>query len=183
MEWLPLILKAIGTGVTAGSYRKAGRAAKSAADFEAAQLVQRAGEARAISQRQAEESRLESVLLQSRALAVAAASGAGASDPSVVNAIARLAGRGDYAARSRLHEGEVAGRRYEDAAAARRYEGEQAERAGRTRAMSTLLQGGLSLFDRYGREDAPGSVASGGSMASDSASASDYAVWWGGGNI
>jgi len=179
MEWLgPLIGKMLGSALTAGSHKAAGRAAKRAADFEAAQLQVRAGEVRALSQRQAEEERFGALLLQSRALAVAAASGAGASDPTVINAIAGLAKRGDYAARSRLYEGEATGRRYEGAAAARRYEGRQAKRAGETRALSTVLDAGLSLFDRYGKEDAPKKVAT-----YNEPTASDYAVWWGGGNI
>lgn len=175
MEWVsPLLGRILGTGITAGSQLAAGRASKRAADFEAAQLTQRAGEARAVSHRQAEEARLESVLLQSRALAVAAASGAGASDPSVVNAIANIAKRGDYSIRSRVYEGEAAGRRYEDAATARRYEGRQMEKAGEMRALSTVVQGGLSLYGRYGEEDDPANASSQSSTARDL----EYDDWW-----
>lgn len=237
-DWLgPVIAQVIGTGITAGAQNKiasqeraageriaaseirAGITAKTSADFEAAQLEQRAGLTRATSQRAAEEVRLESALLQSRALAVAAASGAGASDSNIITAIARIAARGEYGARSRLFEGEVAGNRFIDAARARRYEGEQAMLAGYERAheraaaaesrasaadtnsMNTILKGSLSLFDRFGRSDAPASVIAssynydytynnnldyGSNLDYDyggEPTASDYSTWWGGGNI
>lgn len=166
--------RVFGSVLTAGSQIGAGKKARKAAEADALQYEQRANEEEAISQRAAEERRYESVLLQSRALAVAAASGAGASDPTIVNAIARIAGRGDLAARGELYRGKTTGNRYRYAAAARRYEGKDAERAGTVGAAATMFKGAVSLYDRYG-DGGPVKVQN---PQAETARDLEYDDWW-----
>lgn len=123
---------------------------------EANQLDANAGQERAVSQRRAIEEKRQSRLAASRALAVAAASGGGASDPTVVNAIANLEGEGEYRALSSLYEGNVAGDDLERQAAARRREAKNTKKASLFKAGSTILGAGSSMFDRYGGRGASG---------------------------
>jgi hypothetical protein len=117
---------------------------------EAAQLEAQAGQERAVGQRRAIEEKRQARLAQSRALAVAAASGGGASDPSVVNAIADLAGEGEYRALTSLYEGDTAGDDMLRQAAARKREAKNVKKAALFKAGSTILGAGASMFDRFG---------------------------------
>lgn len=117
---------------------------------EAAQLEVNAGQERAASQRSAMEERRQGRLASSRALALAAASGAGADDPTVVNAIADIEGEGEYRALTALYEGNTAGDDLERQAAARRREAKTVKRASYFKAAGTILGAGASMADRYG---------------------------------
>ena len=145
-----MVLTAVGTIASANQQRAAGKAANQAAQFEALQMERQAGEARATSQRQAIEQRRKSDYMRSRAQALAASSGAGALDPTVVDIVSGIEGEGDLAARSVLYEGEVRATNRETAAAGRRFEGENAERAGKAAAAATMLKGAGSMFSMYG---------------------------------
>ncbi len=112
----------------AGDYM-AGRAEKKAAISDAKQLQYRAGQTRASAQRAAGEERRDARYLSSRARAVAAASGAGASDPTVVNLLADIEAEGEYNALARMYEGEESARGDQYAARARRSEGNAAMNA------------------------------------------------------
>lgn len=125
----------------AAAYRDAGnrqaaselikaRRAKEADDFAAAQYTQNAGEIIAASQRAANDETRQAKLVQSRAVALAAASGAGASDVSVVNLVSRIRGEGSYRAQTQLYQGESQARQMRMAAKAKSYEGLTAEEAG-----------------------------------------------------
>jgi len=143
----------------ASEERKAGKAADKLAQFKADQLEQKAGQERAVSQRKADSARRTSRYAESRALALAAASGGGASDPTVVNIMAGIAGEGEMAAQSALYEGEERARGSEMAADASRYEGAQAKRAGNIKAGTTLMSsfskfGNQSLTEKYTPGDA-----------------------------
>ncbi len=69
-----------------------------------------AGLAIAASQRTALEERRQADLVASRGLAVAAASGGGVSDPTVINTLARTKGEGYYRASVALYEGNAKAR-------------------------------------------------------------------------
>lgn len=94
--------------VSAGAQIIGGVQKKRAAEEEALELERRAGESRATSQREAIEERRQSRLSVSRAQAVAAAGGGGASDPDVVNRIADIEGEGELNFLRALYEGETA---------------------------------------------------------------------------
>ena len=148
---------------------------KAAAYYEAEQYRQQASAAQAFGQIESAEERRQSRLAISRMMAVAAASGAGASDPTVVNLIARQAGEGAYRSAVALYEGEERARTLRMSAEARKYEGDRAliesgesAAAYRSRAKSTkraaglgMLAEGLSLYSKYGGAGPSAAGASG----------------------
>jgi len=147
------------TVISASEQAKAGKAADRLAQFKAKQLEQKAGQERAVSQRKAASARRTARYAESRALALAAASGGGASDPTVVNIMAGIAGEGEMAAQAALYEGEERARGSEMGAEASRYEGTQAKRAGYIKAGTTLMSsfskfGNQSLTEKYTPGDA-----------------------------
>jgi hypothetical protein len=99
-------------------------------------------------------------MIASTALAHAAASGGGASDPTVVNLIARNAGESAYRQAVALYGGDEAARTMQLQADAREYEGKQAQvnsyanaTAQGMGARATLLKGmarEASLYLRFG---------------------------------
>lgn len=130
---------------------------KAEAEFEAEQMTQAAGQAIATSQRDAIEQRRQARLVQSRAIAISAASGASVTDPTVVNLIGDIAGQGSYRAAVALYQGEDKARQLNMGAAAKRYEGEVALETGRNKARAYQIQGitgalgsASTLFGKYG---------------------------------
>lgn len=118
----------------------------------------------AASQRQAGEERRQADLAASRALAVAAASGGGVSDPTVVNILANTRGEGAYRAQVALYEGEERSRAIRIAGAgAQDFDDGDSIMAGATAAAAgRLARTGLSLYARYGM-GGPGATPSAGS--------------------
>jgi hypothetical protein len=139
-----------------------GERARLAAEFSAWQAEQEGGLAIAISQRQAEEERRKAGFLASRALAVAASSGAGVSDPTMIDILTKTRGEGAYRANVALYEGEARARQLRLDAAAGRLSGAQAAVEGAERqlgyglgAVGTGVRGVASLYARYG-QNGPG---------------------------
>jgi hypothetical protein len=112
-----------------------------AAQYQAKQLQQNAGQTEAAGQRDAENQTRQSLLMQSRALAVAGASGAGAVDPTVLKLISGIAMEGDLAARTAMYNADEQARGMRNQASATVYEGKQARKAGKIKALSTVLSG------------------------------------------
>lgn len=128
-------------------------------DYEARQQEQNAGQEQAAAQRRAEIERRNARLVASRALAVAGASGAGASDPTVINAIADLEGEGAYRAGLAIYEGEDRARAMRQGAMNTRAQGQIAyqdakskSRAYKMQAWGSLMQGiaGVGMASKYG---------------------------------
>jgi len=117
---------------------------------QARQLDALAMSDRASSQRRSIEERRGARLAQSRAVALAGASGAGTDDPSVVNLVADLEGEGEYRALTALYEGETEARAKEAQATANRKAAKATKTAGLMKAAGSVLSSGSSLFDRYG---------------------------------
>lgn len=113
----------------------------SAAKYQAAQLQQNAVQAEAAGQRDAANQIRQSELMQSRALAVAGASGAGAVDPTVLRIIAGIAGEGELAAQTAQYNASEAARGMRNQANATMFEGKQAKSASKIKALSTVLSG------------------------------------------
>lgn len=145
------------------------------AEFDAVQYEYLAGQAMAVSQREAEAYQKDAALLASKALANAAGSGAGASDPTVVKIISSINAEGAYRAAVALYSGNEKAKATLQAATARRMggmsaaaaryasgiekdasaqsrlaEGKAIQQAGDTAMLSTLLQGGTSWAEKYG---------------------------------
>lgn len=132
-----------------------------AAEFEAKQADYLANQAIAVSHREAYEQRKNSALLASKALSIAAGSGASASDESVVRLISEIYAEGAYRSALAMYEGEESARSLKVQAAARRLtgqskasalvaEGKSVAKASNTAAFSTLLSGASSLFGQAG---------------------------------
>jgi len=137
-----------------------GQQARAAADYRAAQMRINAGQAQAASQREALSADEQAKRIASRALAVAAASGGGASDPTVVHLIAGIAAEGSYRQALALYQGDERARAMNMQADATQYEGELAENAGMRNAIGGLVGAGAaatrgiargqSLYEKYG---------------------------------
>lgn len=166
-ERTPLDLNAVGGAIdafgqaTGGvSHVMFGIQARQAAQFQASQLRQNANSAQAASERSAFDIDRQTQYITSRALAVAAASGGGASDPSVVRLIARDAGEGAYQKQLALYAGNDRARLDLENADAKTYEGKTTERnslevgaAGYAGGATNLLKSrarGASLLQRFG---------------------------------
>lgn len=186
MAAAPIALAAVGTILQTKGMLDARKAAKqkgeaasaygssqrTRAEFEATQLEQQAGQAVAVGQRENLEVQRLAKLTESRALALAAASGGGASAPTVVNLIGDIAKRGAYHGAVALYNGEEKARQLTLAAASKRYEGQIAEEAGQAGELvaaseskaygmgagAALLSGAGSLYEKYSR-GGPANVA------------------------
>lgn len=191
---LPFIAAGTAIAGTALAYKGSRDAAKAAerqaeaqaaidmrgAELEAAHMEQQAVLSVASAQRAMLEERRQAQLLQSRALAVAGASGAGVSDKTVVDVIAGIAAEGSYRQSIALYEGMERSRQLRVGAQIRRegghLEAEYGRAAGRdqasayrTQATASLLQGAGSLAARYSTPNkAPaGSFAAGADFYDD----------------
>lgn len=145
--------------------RVAGQRQRAAKESEAALYTSRAQQEVAAAQQRGFEEKRKAKLVASRAIALAASGGGGASDPTVMNLLADVEGEGAYRQAVRVYQGEEAARTLRYQAAGARYEGELAEEAGsakarayKTQAISSLLSGAGSLYGKYG-----GSPSAGGS--------------------
>lgn len=168
-----LALQVGGSLISAKGQKDAGKAANKqaqqaaqneavAAEFEARQADYLAGQAKAVAQREAHEQRKSAGLLASRALALAAAGGGGASDPGVVDIINNIYSEGAYRSALAMYEGEeearslgisaqsrrLSGKSFGDA---RRAEGKSAVKAANTNMFSTLVSGASSALTTYGQ--------------------------------
>ena len=164
MPFLPAIATGLGAGMEYAGNMGAARVTRQqgarqavAIQFQAQQQRINAGQQIAAAQRDAMEQRRQSTLIQSRALALAAASGGGAIDPSVVNIISGVAGEGAYRAGVALYQGEERARAMRMTATALDYDGELAKAGASERAdafersgTASLAKGAMSLFSKYG---------------------------------
>lgn len=137
--------------------RIAGERARYAAEFQAWQADEQGKLAIAIAQRRAMEERRQTDIMASRALAVAAASGGGVSDPTIINMLAKAKGEGAYRAQVALYEGEAKARELRLSAAASRVSGAEAvvdgirtETGYQLSGLGSLVRGGASLYQKYG---------------------------------
>ena len=128
--WQLAAIQAGGTALSAYGKYRGGKSAKARAKFEAKQMEANANKAISVSQREAQEIDREGRIQASRALAVAAASGGGASDPTVMNIMGDLAGGTDYLKSVALYEG-------------------------KERASDLRLSGASSMYSRFGKDGGP----------------------------
>ena len=157
------IFTVLGTMVSAVGTIAAGAAAARQANAQAGQQEhaarvadQKAMQERAVAQRQAFEKRREGRLATSTLVARAAASGASATDPTIVKLGGDIAGRTEYLAQGHQSQGENEARRLESQAALNRWqagiardEADAAMPSAFLRAGSSVLSSASSLFGRY----------------------------------
>lgn len=149
----PLRLQQVGGGLEVGarilgglSHLDYAQQVREAGGYQAEQLQINAGQAQAASQYAAADVDRRTKLLASRALAVAASSGGGASDPTVVNAIAGIASEGAYRRAVAIYQGDDAARRLEMQAESTEYEAKNRSAAEKRAAYSGFLGAGTSLL-------------------------------------
>lgn len=97
---------AVGAAVKIASSRQNAKNQANLAQFQSEQLGVNAGQAQAAAQHNAVDIDRQTQLNASRALAVAASSGGGASDPTVVTLLAQNAADGAYRKATALYEGD-----------------------------------------------------------------------------
>jgi hypothetical protein len=144
----------IGGLISAAGSIVGGIAANNQAKAQAKAMEVRAGEERAVSQREAIRRSKEAKMVMSRQQAVAASSGGGAGDPTVVNLMSGVGAEGKYQSGVALYEGETKGRGLEFDADIRRMEGRQALFAGFIGGASSILNG-FSNFSQYASSPPP----------------------------
>lgn len=145
-QGIGMAMQGAGTLLTASEQRAAGKAQRKAKYFEATQIEQVAGQTQAASHLAAQEEMRKSQILQSRALAIAGASGAGASDANVMKIISDLGAEGELASRTVRANANEEARKMRIQAAIARYEGDQAKRAGNISGLTTLLSSASSMI-------------------------------------
>lgn len=158
-------LSAAGTLMGGSAAVDAGQRAQRAQYFKAAQEDQAAQESRAAAQRGSLEKAHETTLLQSKLQANAAASGGGASDPTVLDLAGGIAGRGEYESLMEMYKGENRARGIEDQAIGSRLagdsalaEGEAKQNASYLSAAGTIIGTGGSAYRTYNRVPSPKSL-------------------------
>lgn len=152
----PIWLSEMGTRLNVGgqflgafSHIQHGFESRRLAGIEADQLRDNAGQAVAASQVASEDVAQRTKQLTARALAVAAASGGGASDPSVVKAISSIAGEGAYRKALTLYQGQEASRSMQNQADATEYRGKSQQTASFLNAVGGTVGAGTSLIKGY----------------------------------
>lgn len=147
---IPIGLLVAGAALSAGGSIIGANSEAKEMRLQADQLDAQAGLERATSQRKAMEERRQGRLASSRTLALAAASGGGADDPSVVNTMADIAGEGEYRALTALYEGDESASSMEAEAAAKRRGAKSVKTAGAIKAAGSIISAGSTLYNRYG---------------------------------
>lgn len=151
LESLGLIAGLVGTGVSTVGSIAAGAAQEEMLEAQATAAERQANEERAASQREAIQRAREARLVLSKQQNVAAASGAGALDPTILDIMGKTAAQGQYNVSSALYEGEARGAGLEDQAAIDRMRARQAKLAGFVDAGSTMLSGISGFSDKWSK--------------------------------
>jgi hypothetical protein len=156
-------LTAAGTLMGGSAAASAGQSQKDASYFKAAEEDQAAQESRAAAQRSALDKDRQATLLQSTLQARAAASGGGATDPTVVGLGQDIAGRGEYQSLMDMYTGENRARGIEDQATGSRMtgdaqlaEGKAKQNASYLSAAGTLIGSAGSAYKTYNKLPAYG---------------------------
>lgn len=144
------------------AYNAAAKNATAENAFQNAALAKYGVAAQATSQRAAIEQNRQAGIAESRAVAVAAGSGAGASDPTVAKLVGNIAGRGQYNALTALYNGDSESDYYKNVAMANDYNTKAKVAGYKTaadtgpawdKAAGTILSGASSFLKKYGEDD------------------------------
>jgi hypothetical protein len=183
--WLQLgssFVSMMGAKEAARAAKTAGERSKVAGEFNAIELERQAGIAISLGQRSALEEQRQADIAASRALAVAAASGGGVSDPTIVRLLSQTKGLGIYRASIALYEGEERARQFRVAALSERMGGSAAMEEGAARAgaynlqaLGTMFKTGSSLYAKYGVGGPDAASVKSGTGSGDAALIGTYA--------
>lgn len=160
---LSTLLQSYGSELQGASHLAQGQAQQQAAEFQATQLRQNAGQVMASAERSAVDIQRQVSLITSRALLVASANGGGASSPSVITNLSRIAGEGAYRQSLAIYGGTEQAQHDELQAKSLEYSGQIAKDnsksiydASQVNTAATLVKGGASLFSRFAAGSKPG---------------------------
>lgn len=135
----------IGTALSVGSTIYGGLAANAQAKGEAKNLKKKGEQQIAVAQREADRKRRETNLLLSRQTAVAGASGAGVTDPTVLSVMGKTKTEGDNAAMLDMYNGMV--NRSDLYTEANTVRGE-----GKSKLFGTFLDAGSTIYSSLARK-------------------------------
>lgn len=141
VEYAPQAASVAGTALSVKGDLDSGRLAQQSAKMQARQLRQNANQEVAAATVAMREEQRKKELTASRAIAVAAASGAGTLDPTVVRILQGIEAEGELASATQLYNGMESARGLNLQADATEWEGKMAKRFYRSRAMSTAMSG------------------------------------------
>lgn len=153
MAWFAAALPYISAASTALGVGAQIRQGNVQANLLQQQAQERSEDAKAVqaeAQREAMLERKKARNLMSRARAVSAASGAGASDETVTNILTDIDTQGEVNALNALHSGNTVARGLRSGARAARNESRAVRTAATYRAASTALSGAESWHEKYG---------------------------------
>lgn len=162
MSWVPIaasVLSIAGNLNAGESAKAAGLQQQAEANNAAAQMRVNAGQALAAAQRDAYEQRRQGSLVQSRAMALLAASGGSVTDPTAIRLLANNAGETAYRSAVELYKGEDESRQLNMQADATEATGRKLANDGLTkkkeadfRVFGDLISAGSSLYEKYGTQ-------------------------------
>lgn len=141
----------LGGAVSAYGQLEAGKSAREEGLLTEEQLRENAGQTRAQGQYAGEEELRKSELTMSRMLAVAAASGASVSDPTIFKLASGIATEGALASATQRYSAESAARGMEKQGIAAARTGASREKASQWAAAGSLLSSAGSAFGQYRR--------------------------------
>lgn len=154
---LPIALMVGGTIFQAMGQANAASATQQGYDYAARAAQINAGQANATAQRAAIQRQREGTLAIETAEARAAGSGAGATDPTVLNIEGNLKKQGTYNALTELWSGSERARGFQQEAVTDTYKGDLAQAAVPWEVAGTILSGATTLYGNYGGGGPPGS--------------------------
>lgn len=156
------VMSASGQMQSGAAAKAQGAAQQTAANYNASQLDQQATAVRGQTSAQVSDNARQTQLIQSTVRARAAASGGGATDPSVVTLQSGIAGRGEYNNLALLYSGEEKAQGLNNQANVTRYTGQEQFDAGinnqtaaNTKAVASIFSGASSLYGKYGTGGPP----------------------------
>jgi hypothetical protein len=152
----------LSAGMSAISTIAGGAAQNKQAKYQARVLQQQADQEKASANREAQKKRSETEFLMSRQQALAAASGGGASDPTILDLMGDTAAEGEVQAKEVQYGGDVRATDLQNQASFIRHRGKAAKSGAMMTAMGTIAGSGLSLAGKYGDFGSSSSTYSGG---------------------
>lgn len=152
LETLAAVGGLIGSGVSAVGQIAAGQQQKAMADYQAQQLDQQAKDRMAVATRDAEQEAKKKDALLSRQTALAASSGGGVQNQSVLKLLEDTEAQGTFNANSAIYGGQSDASGLRSQAAVSRAEGKAAQTGSYLGAAGTLISGfGSAYRTKYGR--------------------------------
>lgn len=142
-------LQAVGTLIGTKGAIDTGNATAAELQYRAAQEKAAAGQEMAAGSARIADTDLAGKMLESRMRAVAGASGVSLTSPTVIDLVGKAAGLTRLNEGMELFNAQSSANKMVDQANADIFSGQQAQKAGRTRALGTILSGASSMYNNY----------------------------------